>query len=55
MVRVTDELQAALVAAPRDQIVATAAPWSDDEEFGGRADPENLAGFFTPARMARLP
>lgn len=45
VVTLTDELLAALAAAPRDQIVAAAAPWSEDEEFYGQADPEVLAGF----------
>lgn len=45
VVTLTDELQAALAAAPRDKIVAAATPWSDDEEFGGSADPETLAHF----------
>jgi hypothetical protein len=45
VVTLTDELQAALTAAPRDQIVAAAAPWSEDEEFQGPADPEILAHF----------
>jgi hypothetical protein len=45
VVTLTDELQAALVAAPRDQIVAAAAPWSEAEEFYGHNDPEVLADF----------
>lgn len=45
VVTLTDELQAALAAAPRDQIVAVAAPWSETEEFRGRGDPEILAEF----------
>ena len=58
VVTLTDGLQAALAAAPRDQIVAAAAPWSHDEEFGGLADPETLAGFLLEladlARQASL-
>jgi hypothetical protein len=45
VVTLTDELLAALAAAPRDQIVAAAAPWSEDEEFYGQADSEALADF----------
>lgn len=45
VVTLTDELLAALAAAPRDQIVAAAARWSEDEEFYGQADPEVLADF----------
>jgi hypothetical protein len=45
VVTLTDELQAALAAAPRDRIVAAATPWSEDEEFHGRGDPEILADF----------
>ncbi|MBO0830603.1 MAG: hypothetical protein J2P29_01400 [Actinobacteria bacterium] len=41
----TDELQAALVAASQDQIVAVAAPWLATEEFRGQGDPEGLADF----------
>jgi hypothetical protein len=44
-VPLTDELQAALAAAPGDQIVAAATPWSHDEEWDGVADPETLANF----------
>jgi hypothetical protein len=45
VVTLTDELQAALAAAPREQIVAAAAPWSETDEFFGRGDPETLADF----------
>jgi hypothetical protein len=45
VVTLTDELQAALAAAPRDQIVAVAAPWLETEEFRGQGDPEILAEF----------
>jgi hypothetical protein len=45
VVTLTDDLLAALAAAPRDQIVAAATPWSEDEEFNGQADPEALADF----------
>jgi hypothetical protein len=45
VVTLTEELLAALAAAPRDQIVAAAATWSQDEEFNGQADPEALADF----------
>lgn len=45
VVTLTGELQAALAAAHRDQIVAVAAPWLETEEFGGHGDPEVLAGF----------
>jgi hypothetical protein len=45
VVTLTDELQAALAAAPGDQIVAAATPWSHDEEWDGVADPETLANF----------
>ena len=54
VVTLTDELQAALAAAPRDQIVAAAAPWSHDEEWDGLADPEILADFLVElADLAR--
>jgi hypothetical protein len=43
VVTLTDELQAALAAAPREQIVTAAATW--DEEFYGTADPEAAADF----------
>jgi hypothetical protein len=45
VVTLTDELQAALAVAPRDQIAAVAAPWSETEEFRGQGDPEILAEF----------
>jgi hypothetical protein len=45
VVTLTDELQAALAAAPRDQIVAVAAPWWETEEFHGQGNPEILAEF----------
>jgi hypothetical protein len=45
VVTLTDELQATLAAAPRNQIVAAAVPWSETEEFRGGADPEDLADF----------
>jgi hypothetical protein len=54
VVTLTDELQAALAAAPRDQIVAVAAPWLETEEFRGQGDPENLADFLLElANLAR--
>ena len=54
MVTLTEELQAALAAAPRDRIVAAAAPWSRDEEWDGLADPETLADFLVElADLAR--
>jgi len=54
VVTLTDELQAALAATPRDQIVAAAAPWSHDEEWHGRADPEALSYFLVElADLAR--
>jgi hypothetical protein len=45
VVTLTDELQAALAGASREQIVAVASPWCSTEEFGGRGDPEVLAEF----------
>jgi hypothetical protein len=45
VVTLTDELQAALAAAPRDQIVAVAVQWLQTEEFRGQGDPETLAQF----------
>lgn len=45
VVTLTDELVAALAGAPRERIVSAAAPWSEDEEFDGQADPEVLADF----------
>ena len=45
VVTLTDELQAALAAAPRERIVAVAAPWSETEEFRGQGEPEILAEF----------
>jgi hypothetical protein len=45
VVTLTDELLAALAAAPRDQVAGAAASWSEDEEFSGQADPETLAHF----------
>lgn len=45
VVTLTDELQAALAAAPRDQIVAVAVSWLQTEEFRGQGDPETLAEF----------
>jgi hypothetical protein len=43
VVALTDELQAALAVASREQIVAAATLW--DEEFQGTADPEAAADF----------
>lgn len=58
VVTLTDQLQAALAAAPRDQIVAVAVPWSETEEFRGQGDPEILAEFLLEladlARQANL-
>lgn len=58
VVTLTDQLQAALAAAPRDQIVAVAVPWSETEEFRGQGDPEILAEFLLGladlARQANL-
>lgn len=45
VVTLTDELQAALAAAPRDQFAVAAASWSEDEEFHSQADPEAAAHF----------
>jgi len=45
VVTLTDELQAALAAAPRDQIFAVAAPWLETEEFRGQGDPQIAAEF----------
>lgn len=45
VVTLTDEIQAALAAALREQIVAVAAPWLETEEFRGQGDPEILAEF----------
>lgn len=45
VVTLTDEILAALAAAPRDQIVAAAALWSEDEGFYGQADSGILADF----------
>ena len=54
VVTLTDELQAALAAAPRDQIAAVAAPWWETEEFRGQGDPESLAEFLVElANLAR--
>lgn len=54
VVTLTDELHAALAMAPRDQIVAVAAPWSETEEFRGQGDPEVLADFLLElAELAR--
>jgi hypothetical protein len=53
VVTLTDELQAALAGAPRDQVV-TAAPWSEIEEFRGQGDPQSLAEFLLEvAHLAR--
>jgi hypothetical protein len=41
----TDELQAALAATPRDQIFAVAPHWLETEEFRGQGDPQILAEF----------
>lgn len=54
VVTLTDELATALIAAPQDQITAAAAPWSQDEEFYGQADPGALADFLVElANLAR--
>jgi hypothetical protein len=45
VVTLTDELQAALAVAPRDQIGAVASRWSQTDEFRGQGDPETLAEF----------
>jgi hypothetical protein len=45
VVTLTDELQAALAAAPRERIFAVAAPWLETEEFRGQGDPQILAEF----------
>jgi hypothetical protein len=45
VVTLTDELQSALAAAPREQIVTVAARCLETEEFRDRGDPEILAEF----------
>jgi hypothetical protein len=45
VVTLTEELQAALATATREQIVAVAALWWETEEFYGQGDPEILADF----------
>jgi hypothetical protein len=45
VVTLTDELQAALTAASQAQIIAVAAPWSEDEESHGQGDPDAAADF----------
>ena len=43
VVTLTDQLQAALAAADRQQLASVAVPWSQTDEFWGRGDPEDLA------------
>ena len=51
---VTDELTAALAAADTAKLAEVAAPWSQTEEFYGRADPEDLVPFLVAlAGLAR--
>jgi hypothetical protein len=45
VVTLSDELQAAMAVASREQIVAVAGPWRETEEFHGQGDPETLALF----------
>jgi len=45
VVRVSDDLTAALAGASQDALVHVAKPWSQTEEFWGQGDPAVLASF----------
>ncbi|GHF79353.1 hypothetical protein [Streptomyces griseosporeus] len=47
LLTLTDELRDALATAPPERLRQTAPHWARIEEFGGEADPEDLAVFLT--------